>query len=316
MCALFGLPVTNLIITESLADTGVCCRRQLIRLVIPVGRSYISGFAGDVANLVKVEVSRIHRSSLFLRRNATQPTIAVVTKVSNDTVWQGYFCIPDPTVIKGDGPGGRGDCFRLVVLVVGIAVRYPFRTCEAGFVPFCVVAVLVRFGDCANGNCFCGFPVGGVVLNGCRHIRCRIAGQVAVFVVLEGVFRAVIERGFRQAIGLVVRICGCLVLGVGYRFQKSVGIIGITGRLPFRPGFFGLSPRLVVLEGCCVVFRVSEAEQIAYLVVGEAGYATFGVGLAFDSAKFVVAVLGAVLIGVGSGGDSADFVVDEVGYVV
>lgn len=206
--------------------------------------------------------------------------------------------------------------FRLVVLVVGVAVGDSFRAGEAGFVPFAVVAVGVGFGYLADGYCFCGFPVGGVVGYGGCDVRGCVAGQVAVFVVLEGVFCAVVECGFRQAVGLVVAVGGCLVFGIFYRFQQAVGVVAVAGCLPFRSGFFGFPAGFVVFEGCGVVFRVGEAGEVAYLVVGEAGYATFGVSLAFDSAKFVVAVLGAVLIGVSSGGDSADFVVDEVGYVV
>ena len=210
----------------------------------------------------------------------------------------------------------RTDGFRLVVLVVAVTVGDPLRAGEAGLVPFCVVAVGVGFGDCADGYGFCGFAVGRVEDDACAYIRRCVAGQVAVFVVLEGVFCAVIECGFRQAVGLVVAVGGCLVFGVFYRFQQAVGVVAVAGCLPFRSGFFGFSAGFVVFEGCGVVFRVGEAGEVAYLVVGEAGYATFGVGLAFDSAKFVVAVLGAVSVGVGSGGDSADFVVDEVGYVV
>ena len=288
----------------------------MVRLVVAVIGRYIIGLLGNVAHFVELVVRSKYRIRCLLCRYARQPAVGVEAIVGDDAVWQRNLAVPDPLIIQADLSCWRADCFRLIVLVVGVAVGDSFGAGEGLFVAPGVVAVGVGFCDCADCYGFAGFAVGCVVADRGCHVRRCIAGQVAVLVILEGVFRIVGKLGFRQPVGLVVGI-GCrLVFGIGDRFQQAVGIIGIRRRLPFRPGFFCLSPCLVILKRRGVILRVGESEQVAFLVVREAGNSALGVGLAFYAAQCVVAVCCQVAVGVCSCRDPPYLVIGEVRQVV
>lgn len=115
-------------------------------------------------------------------------------------------------------------------------------------------------------------------------------------------FAVVGKLRLRQSVGLVIGVRRGLALGIGDGFQKAICVVDVCRPLPFRSDFLGLSASLVILEGCGVVLRVGQRQQVASLVIGKACDSPLCIGLAGYPAQLVVAVSCLVAVGVGSGG--------------